>query len=469
MKIDIKNKDLIEIGKIADLKGFEIYLVGGYVRDMLLNKECMDIDILVIGSGIEFAKTVAKSFGNLEIAFYERFGTAMIKCRNSKIEFVGARRESYSPESRNPDVSPGSLTDDLSRRDFTINALAVSLLSRNFGELIDLFNGLIDLKEGLIRTPLEPEKTFMDDPLRMLRAIRFSSTLGFNIDKVTFEGIKTSCERINIISQERITDEIQKILMSSKPSNGFRLLSETGLLNIIFPEIANLSIPNSISDGDERKEFHHKDVFLHTLQVLDNIAFESNNLWLRFAGLVHDIGKPKTRLFVKGEGWTFHGHEETGAKMIPEIFKRMRLPFDKIEYIQNLVRLHLRPIALVDEEVTDSAIRRLIFESGDNIEDLMTLCRADITSRNMEKVEKFKRNFEFVEKRIEEVEEKDKIRNFQPQIKGDEIMSIFNLSPGPIIGKLKNALVDAILDGAIKNDREESIMFLKKEFERLNH
>jgi poly(A) polymerase len=466
MKLDIPNKILIEIGKIADTYEFIIYAVGGYVRDLLLNKECKDIDILVVGDGIKFANLVSKSLGNSDVVIYERFGTAMLNYGDTKYEFVGARKESYSPDSRNPDVFPGTLEDDLARRDFTINTFAISLNNKTYGQMIDLFKGLEDLGNGIIKTPLEPERTFSDDPLRMIRAIRFASTLRFKIDQTTFDGIKKSADRIKIISQERITDEIIKIIMSPKPSIGFKLLNESRLINLIFPEIAELAMTNA--QNEEGIEYHHKNLFLHSLQVMDNLAGVSDNLWLRFAGLVHDIGKPKTRSFSKELGWSFHGHEEVGARMIPPIFKRMKLPFDKIEYIKKLVRLHLRPIALIDEDVTDSAVRRLLFEAADEIDDLMALCRADITSKNLEKVEQFKKNYEYLEKRIKEVEEKDRIRNFQPPVKGDEIMQMFGLTPGRMVGELKDSLTDAILDGIIPNEKESAIGYLANRYKEIS-
>jgi poly(A) polymerase len=460
MNIPIENKIILDIAEIANKFSYESYLVGGYVRDLFLKKDCTDIDILVVGNGIDLVKKIGKEFGINDIIVYERFGTAMIHYKGYKIEFVGARKESYNMNSRKPAVSPGTLNDDLARRDFTINALTISLNKNNLGDLIDIFNGMNDLEKGIIRTPLEPEKTFSDDPLRMIRAIRFSSTLGFKIDEITFEGIKNSAERIKIISQERITDEVIKILSSKKPSTGFKLLHESNLLPIILPEVSELNISNVVNIEDEGKEYYHKNVFYHSLQVLDNVSLVSENLWLRVAALLHDIGKPKTRYFEKGIGWSFHGHDEIGSRMIGNIFKNFKFPLDKIEYVKKLVKLHLRPIALIDDGVTDSAVRRLLFEADTDVDDLMILCKADITSKNMEKVEQFKKNYEYVEKKMKEVEEKDRIRNFQPAIKGDEIMTLFNFQPGPVVGILKNALVDAILDGVIQNKREEALLFL---------
>lgn len=466
MKIELNNNILKQIGEIADTNNYTVFVVGGYVRDILLKKECKDIDILVVGKGTEFARLVAKYFKK-DITVYERFGTALLVLDDSKIEFVGSRKESYRSNSRNPIVSPGTLDDDLSRRDFTINALAISINKSTYGNLIDKFDGLSDLSNRIIRTPLEPEKTFSDDPLRMIRAIRFASTLDFEIFPATLEGISASSDRIKIITQERITDELMKILRSKNPSKGFQLLYETNLLKNIFPELHELGITNYYNDPETGKQYHHKNIFYHSLKVLENIANKSDNVWLRFAGLLHDIGKPKSRHFDKSNGWTFYGHDELGARMIEPIFKKMRLPLDKVEYVRKLVRLHLRPIALVDETVTDSAIRRLIFEAGNDIDDLMLLCEADITSQNLLKVEKYRNNYEYVKRRIIEVEEKDKIRNFQPPIKGDEIMQLYNLKPGPMVGKLKNALTDAILDGIIPNKREEALAFLDNEFKKL--
>jgi tRNA nucleotidyltransferase/poly(A) polymerase len=465
MQVKPDNKLLEKIGEIADENNFEVYVVGGYIRDIILNKECKDIDILVIGSGIEFATLVAKNFKK-EIVVYEKFGTALVNFNDIKLEFVGARKESYRSESRNPIVTQGTLYEDIARRDFTINALAVSLNKKNLYNLIDQYTGLHDIESKIIRTPLEPDKTFSDDPLRMMRAVRFASTLGFTLFNETFEGIKKSAERIKIISQERITDELLKIIRSKKPSVGIKLLYDTGLLKFIFPELNELAVMNrAMTDGG--KEHYHKDVFLHSIKVMDNIASQTDNIWLRFVGLVHDIGKPKTRRFDKVEGWTFHGHDDVGSRMVDNIFKKLKLPFDKIDYTKKLIRLHLRPIALVEESVTDSAIRRLIFEAGEEIFDLMLLCEADITSQSLLKVEAYRKNYDYIKKRIVEVEEKDHIRNFQPPVKGDEIMEIYGLTPGPKVGKLKNALTDAILDGIIKNDRAEALAFLENEYKKI--
>ncbi len=435
------------ISEIAVQEVLEVYVIGGFVRDAILNRPSKDIDIVVVGNGIDLARKVAVKIGNdTSVTVFRNFGTAMLKYQDYEIEFVGARKESYRRDSRKPLVENGTLKDDQERRDFTINAFAINL-GINYGQLIDPFGGLHDLEIKLIRTPLEPDKTFSDDPLRMMRGIRFASQLGFDIDEETFESIIRNKDRINIISKERIIDEINKIVLSPVPSYGFKLLDKSGLLEIIFPELANLKGVDII----EQKA--HKDNFLHSLKVLDNISLKTNSLWLRWAALLHDIAKPHTKKFFPQQGWTFHGHEFLGAKMIPDIFRSLKLPLnEKMKYVQKLVLLHLRPIVLSQEEVTDSAIRRLLFDAGDDIDDLMMLCDADITSGNSEKVKRYLQNFELVRQKLKEIEEKDTIRNFQPPISGDEIMSIFNLRPGREIGTLKNTLKDAILDGIIPND-----------------
>jgi len=462
-KYKFENKILAYISALAVEKEVPVYVVGGYVRDALMNKECNDIDISVIGDAIEFADSAAEKFGVKLSAYYKRFGTALLETDGWKIEFASARKESYDIDSRKPNVEFSNLKDDLSRRDFTINALAVSLNKDDYGDVIDLFNGLEDLRNKILRTPLEPEKTFSDDPLRMMRAVRFASQLQFEIHPETFEGIQQMKERLRlkndntgVVSQERITDEFLKILMSSKPSIGLKLMQKTGLMEIVFPEFAQLE------GVDQRKDFHHKDVFYHTLQVLDNICRKTDDLWLRYTALVHDIAKPPTKKFIEGTGWTFHGHEELGAKWQKKIFNRMRLPLDKLPYVEKLVRLHLRPIALADENVTDSAIRRLIFEAGDSIFDLMKLCRADITSKDPDKVKKFLGNFDRVEKRILEVEERDKIRNFQSPVRGDEIMKIFDIPPSKKVGEIKSMIEEAILDGIIPNEYDAALKYAYK-------
>ncbi len=453
---------LKRISRIAVKADIQAFVVGGYVRDKLLGLDKTDIDITVVGDGIAFAEVVAKDYNQNLSAVYKKFGTALLEINDTKIEFATARKESYNINSRKPIVEYADLTEDLSRRDFTVNALAVSL-NNDKNEVIDMFEGLTDLKEKVLRTPLEPEKTFSDDPLRMMRACRFASQLGFEIAGDTFHAMKLMKERLRItagedtvVSQERITDEFLKIIASPKPSIGLSRLFKSGLMEIIFPEV------NNLEGIDQRKDFHHKDVFWHTLQVVDNISARTDKLWLRFAALMHDIAKPPTKRFVEGTGWTFHGHEDLGARWQKKIFARMKLPFDKLPYVEKLVRLHLRPIALVNEQVTDSAIRRLIFDAGDDIEDLFTLCRADITSKDPSKVKKYLENFDKVEKKVAEVEERDKIRNFQSPVRGEEIMKICNLQPSRAVGMLKTAIEEAILDGVIPNDYDAALDYLYK-------
>lgn len=452
--IEIQNDIIKRIGKIADDNKIETFVVGGYVRDRLLGIEVKDVDIMVVGDGISFAKKVAKSFGNIKVVKYEKFGTAMLPIEDAKVEFVTAREETYDPDSRKPIVKKSSLEADLSRRDFTINTIAASINSDEFGKLIDPYNGQKDLRSGIIRTPLDPEKTFEDDPLRILRAIRFASKLQFKIDDKTWDAIVKMKTRLSIISQERITDEFYKILISQKPSVGLSLLQETGITKIIFPEM------NDMAGVDQREDYHHKDVLQHTLKVVDSISEVTENVWLRFAALVHDIAKPRTKAFKPGIGWTFHGHEEIGARMMKSIFRRMRLPMDKLPYIEKLVRLHLRPMVLVSEEVTDSAIRRVLFEAGDLIDDLMTLCRADITSQNPQKVNRYLKNYEVVIEKMKEVEEKDRLRNWQPPLRGDEIMQVCGLPPGKTVGILKKEIEDAILNGFIPNEHDAALEYL---------
>ena len=436
--------------------GVKAYVVGGFVRDKLLSRECKDIDIVCVGDGIQLAEALAyKLIPIPRIAVYKRFGTAMIKHRDMDIEFVGARKESYNFESRNPVVEGGSLEDDQNRRDFTINAMAVSLNDEDFGEIIDSFNGMHHLTIKLIKTPLEAGKTFSDDPLRMMRAIRFACQLDFEIEKETLSAIAKHKDRIRIISAERVSTELEKILASRVPSKGFKLLFDTGLLEIIFPEMTALQGVDVING------IGHKDNFYHTLEVIDNICKATENIWLRWAALLHDIAKPPTKRFDENLGWTFHGHEALGAAMIPRIFKNLRLPLDhKMKYVQKLVRLHLRPISLTKEEITDSAVRRLLFEAGDDIDDLMTLCYADITSKNRDKVFKYNANYDLLKEKIIEVEEKDKLRNWQPPISGEDIMKIFGLSPSKEVGQLKNTIREAILDGILQNNHDEAMEFL---------
>jgi len=452
--IDITQDVLLRIGSIADTEKIEAYVVGGYVRDKLLGKEVKDIDIVVIGDGINFATKVAKELGFKDIVTYEKFGTAMLPMGDGKIEFVAAREESYARDSRKPRVKKASLESDLSRRDFTINTLAASLNKKSFGLLSDPFNGTVDLNEKILKTPLDPEKTFDDDPLRMMRAIRFASQLHFIIEPKAFQAIQAMASRISIVSVERISDEFFKILSSPKPSIGLKLFHETGLAKHVFPELEDLV------GVEQRKDYHHKDVFLHTLKVVDSLSQYSNNVWLRFVGLVHDIAKPRTKAFKEGIGWTFHGHEDLGARMMESIFRRLRLPMDKLSYVEKIVRLHLRPMVLVSEEVTDSAIRRVMFDAGQDIDDLMLLCRADITSQNPQRVSQYLQNYEKVMQKMKEVEEKDRIRNWQPPVKGEEIMEVCKINPGPLVGVLKKKIEDAILDGDIPNEHEAALQYL---------
>lgn len=460
--IDRKNEELIKrLGEIADKYSFEVYAVGGYVRDRILSRERKEIDLLVVGDGVEFARIVSKELKTKDLTIYKNFGTALIIYDNYKIEFVGSRRESYTKHSRKPEVEPGTFEDDIKRRDFTINTLAFPINSKNFGEIIDLFNGYEDLKNKVIKTPLDPLVTFSDDPLRIMRAIRFATQLKFQIEEKTLEAIELIRERLSIVSHERIVDEFFKIMMSDKPSIGLALMYQTKVLEFLYPEIANMA------GVEQRKDYHHKDVFWHTLEVLDNVAEKSNNLWLRLAALFHDIAKPLTKAYDEKVGWTFHGHEELGARMVKKLFVKYKFPLYKIDYIQKLIRLHLRPIALVDEQVTDSAIRRLVVQAGEDLEDLITLCRCDITSKNHEKVKSYQRNYDLVVQKIHDVIERDKLRAFQSPVGGEEIMKIFNLPPSKGVGIIKEKIENAILDGEIPNTYEAAMNYIKKHFDEL--
>ena len=440
------------ISQVADEMHQETFIIGGYVRDLFLNRPSKDIDIVTIGNGIDLVMNVVKKLKPVpKVNYFKNFGTAMIKHKNLEIEFVGARKESYTRDSRKPVVEIGSLEDDQNRRDFTINALAISLNKSRFGKMVDPFGGIEDLKNKTIRTPLDPSITFSDDPLRMLRAIRFSTQLGFDIQAETFEAIAANKDRIRIISGERVIDELNKIIMSQKPSTGFKLLEETGLLEIIFPELL------AMKGVDRMKGIRHKDNFYHTIEVLDRIVLKTDNLWLRWSALLHDIAKPITKKYNEGQGWTFHGHNYLGMKMVASIFRRMKLPLnEKMKYVQKMVDLHMRPIVLSESEVTDSAVRRLLFEAGNDIDDLITLCEADITSKNPVKIAKYMKNFIIVRQKLKELEEKDAIRNFQPPVDGEMIMKTFGITPGREIGLIKEAIKEAILDGKIINSYDEA-------------
>lgn len=437
------------VGEAADSLGRECYVVGGYVRDIMLRRPSTDVDFVTVGSGIEVASEVARRLKGSHLSVFRNYGTAQVKRRSVELEFVGARKESYQRESRNPVVEDGTLDDDIARRDFTVNAMALCVNAGRFGELIDRYNGIDDLRRGLIRTPLDPDVTFSDDPLRMMRAIRFATQLGFEIVDETFNAIRRNARRIEIISKERVADELMKIMRSPQPSRGWQLLFRSGLLKIIFPELAALrgiDVVNGVG---------HKDNFFHTMAVLDNVAAQTDNVWLRWAALLHDIAKPVTKRWDDRLGWTFHGHNAVGAKMVPRIFRRMKLPMNEhMKYVQKLVELHMRPIALVEEIVTDSAVRRMLFDAGDDVDDLMTLCSADITSKNQMKVERFRRNYELVKQKMVELEERDRIRNFQPPVDGIEIMQTFGLGECREVGIIKEHIKNAILDGEIPNEHE---------------
>jgi len=451
------------ISEIAEERNLECYVIGGYVRDLLLRRPSKDIDIVVVGSGIKMARMLARKMGGkVPVSVFKNFGTAMLHFDDLEIEFVGARKESYSRESRKPAVEDGTLLEDLDRRDFTINALAISLNRENYGELMDPFNGVRDLENKVIRTPLDPDITYSDDPLRMMRAIRFATQLDFGIEEMSLKAIAKNSSRLAIVSMERITDELNKIILSERPSMGFIYLEETGLLQYVLPELENLK------GVDVRDRLGHKDNFSHTLQVLDNVAEKSGDLWLRWAAILHDIAKPVTKKYMEGHGWTFHSHEFAGSKMVPDIFRRMHLPMGRsMKYVQKLVKLHLRPIALVEEEVTDSAVRRLLFEAGDDVDNLMMLCEADVTSKNDSKVKRFLANFRKVRNKLKEIEEKDAVRNFQPPITGEVIMKAFSIGPGREVGIIKNAIKEAILEGTIRNNYDQAYGFMLKKAEEL--
>ena len=466
MDISLAQNQNLKLFKIISKTALErrqsVFIVGGYVRDLLMKRLApTDIDFVTEQSGIELANAVAQAINpQIKVSVFKNFGTAMFRHNGLDLEFVGARKESYAENSRKPEVETGTIADDQKRRDFTINAMAISLNSNNFGELIDPFNGMEDLQNGILRTPLEPAQTYSDDPLRMMRAIRFSSTLNFKIEKNSLDAIKKEAQRIKIVSMERIMTEFNKIMMCEKPSEGLKIMEETGLMHILLPELTALK-------GIEEIEGQtHKDNFYHTLEVLDNISKNTENLWLRWAALLHDIGKAPTKKFVDGTGWTFHGHEFLGSKMVKTLFQRLKLPLgNDLKFVQKMVKLSSRPIALVDDGVSDSALRRLLFDAGDDLEDLFTLCKADITTKNSRKQEKFTKNFDYVAKKIKEVEEKDHVRNFQPPISGEEIMAMFDIKPGREIGILKEKVKEAILEGEIGNDPEEARNFVLKEAE----
>ena len=468
MKINLiqnKNLKLFKlISKTAEDSGLSVYIVGGYVRDLLMKRAApTDIDFVTEGSGIVLAQSVAAAIDpETKVSVFKTYGTAMFRYQGLELEFVGARKESYNAESRNPSVEQGTLEDDQKRRDFTINAMAISLNQESFGELVDPFHGVEDMEKRILRTPLEPEQTYSDDPLRMMRAVRFAATLGFSIEENSLEAIKKEAHRIKIVTIERIMVEFNKIMLSKKPSTGLKILKDTGLLELIIPELTAL-------EGIEEVEGQtHKDNFWHTLEVVDNISQNTENLWLRWAALLHDIGKAPTKKFVKGTGWTFHGHEFLGSKMVKTLFQRLKLPLGKdMKYVQKMVKLSSRPIALISDEASDSALRRMLFDAGEDLEDLFTLCKADITTKNTQKQEKFKKNFEYVAQKIKEVEEKDHIRNFQPPITGEEIMAMFSLAPGREIGILKERVKEAILEGNIPNEKEAAREFVLQEAKKM--
>ncbi|MFZ1729928.1 MAG: CCA tRNA nucleotidyltransferase [Bacteroidota bacterium] len=451
-----------ELGALAVSGDLQVYVVGGYVRDVLIGRRTKDIDIAVAGDGIAFARKVQAELGASQVVVFEKFGTARLQLRGMEIEFVGMRREVYNEQSRKPEVTVGTIADDLARRDFTVNAIAASLMPEDFGRIIDPFDGREDIVRKKLRTPLDPVATFSDDPLRMMRAFRFAAQLGFSIDPSAMEAIYSMQERILIVSMERVRDEFMKILMTPRPSLGFAPMQEAGLMQHVFPEFHTLAgvDQRSIEYPDGVKNFHHKDVFYHTLKVLDNLCEVSENIWLRFSAILHDIAKPKTKQFVEGSGWTFHGHPELGARMVKRIFQRMKLPLEPIPFVKNMVILHLRPIALINEEVTDAAIRRLLFDAGEDIEDLLMLCRSDITSKNPKLVQRYLSNYDILVDRMRAVEERDRLRSWQPPVDGETIMRMCNIGPGIAVGILKTRIEDAVLDGLIPNDHDAAVEYL---------
>ncbi len=462
MKLKIEIDILLQIGRLADEKSTEVYVVGGFVRDALRGFDCKDYDIMVVGDGIAFAKLVQEEFGKGKLVIHEKFRTARLFFHDETVEFVGTRKEVYRPESRKPEVTIGSMEDDLRRRDFTVNAVAVALNTARFGEVVDIFDGIRDIDRKVLRTPVDPKQTFSEDPLRIMRAFRFQAQLGFEIDPEALAAIQRMAERLAVVSQERITDEFLKLLSTSRPSTGLIPMYETGVLKYVFPELDRLGgvDQKSVDYPDGVRNYHHKDVLYHSFEVLDNIAAVSSDIWLRLAALLHDIAKPKTKAFREDVGWTFYGHAELGAKMIPAIFTRMRLPMNRMKYVRKLVYLHLRPIALVQEQVTDSAVRRLLFDAGEEIDDLMLLCKADVTTKNPARAKRYRKNYKKLKERLEIIESRDRLRNWQPPLRGEDIMEICGIKPGIAVGVLKVEIENAILEGKIPNEYEAAREYL---------